>query len=1313
MKRPISMSVIALFFLAGCAAIRIDVDVYKGPLANHEDVQIQQLITLADGAKPLLVTLRDDLQYEADHNEFPSLVKKRDAPPIAGPENVSDWRQKQAWYQADFVGSGQCNIQAQIEEFKDRKASATKQLERHVKSKADFELLADRAEKELEVIVTQFQSRQRELDEANQIRRNLRFERDSWLRKDDSIDSFNSILADLTKQLESADALLAQLNVGVGTLRSERLDAESKWQQTKGSYADKLADLNSQIQRDDAGIKRLTKKLKTTISHLRQGGSGDANSESADLGSADQYSCFSDERAFRVNMILGLFYYENPLKAPSYYDEPGNSDGLLPDELGSPPYTMQPMYGVGLAPISKAYKLCLNRPVSQIAEPLKGSGLISSGSQPPQGSRPLPCKAERKEYLKERLLRAYVGFGERLLVLANSEALQSRAGIFERFSGKAILQQRVDRYAAFLQSIGNSIQVAADELIHKADFDETSKHRVQSELGAQRAATVKNAIEVIDDVLTDLRLREVKGSKDVLDAKAKLSGLQSAVDKSTDENAAALKTYEAELEISTPSTEGVALWPAKFALLAEAFWNGKCEKDMVPGIDCMALESFVKLGLEMRAYLKNKFASQSAVELTGISNEIEEWLKTRASNEADKESRAAIVATSAFIKALIVDVKVVSTTSSNTYDITESILSTKLINEMKNKAKLLAKTLDVVKVTKSALEKGKDALAKNRVILQKLTDFTRALKVLPGKKKELLAKASELGLLNEPTAFFGVIRDVVQGEVDKAEQQLKSREQTSGASTDDLNSAKEMVENWNSAKRVMLEINAPPTTSKRVLDLQCGTCNGVNCANNETKSGKDDQAKPCPIAGSEPAGFQKQIDVLDSLIGMLRYELIEAKKTQGEGGRVGNIELALREAYEQRSGLTYLRPATTYLRSISSATVIQESNSSGNDNMLVENQMRLLPDWLRLAPDSHKAQIREELDKQFWHNINRVALSGGGDANYVIAKDDVGNWYVKAYATDASQVYRSAANLGMFALGGKIDVNLLDRLDEERQLKKQIEAKDNVTEARSRLDKLRSEKPATVSSPLGKVFTSYKDSYIKKSDESLKLLAAEILQDDKLKQRIQTAWVATLKDSTIKIGDKPLLDLLGTKLSARHQSITNEATLLQGQFKNIQESANALQGGFVSLMKWRDDLNREVDGLLKSQFDALAKKQIEQQGIVASRQKDLDAVTSALIEATALNSDIKDTDDSSSVINDHLKKLTSRKKAREDSLNSAMADLAPTSKELTEHANALKQLKADVMREINGIVSRLASSQLRAASDLETAGNFVGQATGK
>lgn len=145
MKRPISMSVIALFFLAGCAAIRIDVDVYKGPLANHEDVQIQQLITLADGAKPLLVTLRDDLQFEADHNEFPSLVK-RGALPTASPENVSDWRQKQAWYQADFVGSDQCNIQAQIAELNNHRESAMLQRERHQGSKEDFELLAGQAE---------------------------------------------------------------------------------------------------------------------------------------------------------------------------------------------------------------------------------------------------------------------------------------------------------------------------------------------------------------------------------------------------------------------------------------------------------------------------------------------------------------------------------------------------------------------------------------------------------------------------------------------------------------------------------------------------------------------------------------------------------------------------------------------------------------------------------------------------------------------------------------------------------------------------------------------------------------------------------------------------------------------------------------------------------------------------------------------------------------------------------------------------------------------------------------------------------------
>src|SRR5512139_1331050 len=46
----------------GCAVLRIDVDVYKGPLANHPDVQMEQCAVMAIAAKPLLVELRDVLE---------------------------------------------------------------------------------------------------------------------------------------------------------------------------------------------------------------------------------------------------------------------------------------------------------------------------------------------------------------------------------------------------------------------------------------------------------------------------------------------------------------------------------------------------------------------------------------------------------------------------------------------------------------------------------------------------------------------------------------------------------------------------------------------------------------------------------------------------------------------------------------------------------------------------------------------------------------------------------------------------------------------------------------------------------------------------------------------------------------------------------------------------------------------------------------------------------------------------------------------------------------------------------------------------
>ncbi|MCK4793257.1 MAG: hypothetical protein KAV87_56525, partial [Desulfobacteraceae bacterium] len=83
---------IAVLF-AGCAVLTVDVDVYKGPLANHEDIQTEQMAAMAIGAKPLLVELRDTLEARG--------------PTGASPKEASDFREtakEQGWYKPAYIG---------------------------------------------------------------------------------------------------------------------------------------------------------------------------------------------------------------------------------------------------------------------------------------------------------------------------------------------------------------------------------------------------------------------------------------------------------------------------------------------------------------------------------------------------------------------------------------------------------------------------------------------------------------------------------------------------------------------------------------------------------------------------------------------------------------------------------------------------------------------------------------------------------------------------------------------------------------------------------------------------------------------------------------------------------------------------------------------------------------------------------------------------------------------------------------------------------------------------------------------------------
>lgn len=75
--------------LNSCAVLTVDVDVYKGPLVNEERVQVQQLLALTTAAKPMLVQLRDNLEWP-----------NSDGLP---PNGATCFVEGKNWYQADYV----------------------------------------------------------------------------------------------------------------------------------------------------------------------------------------------------------------------------------------------------------------------------------------------------------------------------------------------------------------------------------------------------------------------------------------------------------------------------------------------------------------------------------------------------------------------------------------------------------------------------------------------------------------------------------------------------------------------------------------------------------------------------------------------------------------------------------------------------------------------------------------------------------------------------------------------------------------------------------------------------------------------------------------------------------------------------------------------------------------------------------------------------------------------------------------------------------------------------------------------------------
>ena len=186
-----------------------------------------------------------------------------------------------------------------------------------------------------------------------------------------------------------------------------------------------------------------------------------------------------------------------------------------------------------------------------------------------------------------------------------------------------------------------------------------------------------------------------------------------------------------------------------------------------------------------------------------------------------------------------------------------------------------------------------------------------------------------------------------------------------------------------------------------------------------------DQGPPPAVLASsalpEGANAETAIEVLDKMIAALRHEYISVVKQVGKNHpRAVNIADAIKIAYEQRSGMVYIRPSSAYLRSSYPSSSLQDDPRLGWQNMLTRHSARGLPffsETLTNSDDEGRLKIQTEIDKQFWQTINSVRVAGAGDTNYAVVKDDIGNWYVKRYSSNPAVIIESARRLAMFSAG--------------------------------------------------------------------------------------------------------------------------------------------------------------------------------------------------------------------------------------------------------------------------------------------------------
>jgi hypothetical protein len=258
------------------------------------------------------------------------------------------------------------------------------------------------------------------------------------------------------------------------------------------------------------------------------------------------------------------------------------------------------------------------------------------------------------------------------------------------------------------------------------------------------------------------------------------------------------------------------------------------------------------------------------------------------------------------------------------------------------------------------------------------------------------------------------------------------------------------------------------------------------------------------------ARVKRAADVWDEIDNSLKYLHVLHVARHGDSAYVGRIKDAQNLVARYRSGTMYLRAATSFLRNSYPAATLQRDTDYKN---------LLIPDVFRSSGKGQE-RLQREVDKQFWQSVNRVVVKGGGKVNYVVTKDDIGNWYVKGYSADSKRIAESMKGLALFA------ANPTTRASLAPAAKMAEKAGDGSTTTATAVADAANKKPTPTEDE--RRFEGFQASYKKQAQDLFKQLQAEAKAHG-------TTLLAALK--RVHAGAKPAVTDL---LSKEDVSVQNE-----------------------------------------------------------------------------------------------------------------------------------------------------------------------------